>query len=218
MQGPYLRKYGVETTINFTLYGTAGTELKVDAAHASGDTKIMKDEAAEGNTTNAFTDEGQGYSIVLTATEMQAARIVVYVVDQGTKAWIDTAIAVETYGHASAMHAVDLDDSVRAGLTALPNAAADAAGGLPISDAGGLDLDAALAVLTAALAELSQGIPSATPTLSQAIMLLYMKLRNKTTTTDSELGIYNDAGTKIAKATLSDNGTTFTKEEMISGA
>jgi hypothetical protein len=32
-------------------------------------------------------------------------------------------------------------DVVRLGLTALPNAAADAAGGLPISDAGGLDLD-----------------------------------------------------------------------------
>jgi len=40
---------------------------------------------------------------------------------------------------------VDLRDSVRAGLTALPNAAADAAGGLPISDAGGLDLDTQLA-------------------------------------------------------------------------
>ena len=38
--------------------------------------------------------------------------------------------------------AVNLEDSVRMGLTALPNAAADAAGGLPISDAGGLDLDA----------------------------------------------------------------------------
>lgn len=36
---------------------------------------------------------------------------------------------------------VDMNDGVRAGLTALPNAAADAAGGLPISDAGGLDLD-----------------------------------------------------------------------------
>lgn len=38
---------------------------------------------------------------------------------------------------------VDFDpqDTVRLGLTALPNAAADAAGGLPISDAGGLDLD-----------------------------------------------------------------------------
>jgi hypothetical protein len=35
-------------------------------------------------------------------------------------------------------------DAVRFGLTALPNAAADAAGGLPISDAGGLDLDTVL--------------------------------------------------------------------------
>lgn len=40
---------------------------------------------------------------------------------------------------------VDLFDSVRGGMTALPNAAADAAGGLPISDAGGLDLDTKLA-------------------------------------------------------------------------
>ena len=36
---------------------------------------------------------------------------------------------------------VDLFDAVRGGMTALPNAAADAAGGLPVSDAGGLDLD-----------------------------------------------------------------------------
>lgn len=33
-------------------------------------------------------------------------------------------------------------DAVRGGLTALPNAAADGAGGLPVSDSGGLDLDA----------------------------------------------------------------------------
>lgn len=39
----------------------------------------------------------------------------------------------------------DLEDAVRGGMTALPNAAADAAGGLPISDAGGLDLDTKLA-------------------------------------------------------------------------
>jgi len=36
---------------------------------------------------------------------------------------------------------INLEDAVRGGMTALPNAAADAAGGLPISDAGGLDLD-----------------------------------------------------------------------------
>ena len=39
----------------------------------------------------------------------------------------------------------DPTDATRLGLTALPNAAADAAGGLAISDAGGLDLDAKLA-------------------------------------------------------------------------
>ena len=45
------------------------------------------------------------------------------------------------------VHLVTYDpfDSVRMGMTALPNAAADAAGGLPISDAGGLDVDAILA-------------------------------------------------------------------------
>lgn len=142
MQGTLLRKYGASATINFHLFKVDGVDFRINANHASGDTKIMKDEGAEANTTNGFTDEGQGYSIVLTATEMQAARVVVYVVDSATKAWLDTAIIIETYGHASAMHALDLDDSVRAGMTALPNAAADAAGGLPISDAGGLDLDA----------------------------------------------------------------------------
>jgi hypothetical protein len=39
-------------------------------------------------------------------------------------------------------------DGVRLGLTALPDAAADAAGGLPVSDAGGLDLDAKVGALT----------------------------------------------------------------------
>jgi len=41
--------------------------------------------------------------------------------------------------------ACDPFDAVRLGLTALPNAAADGVGGLPISDAGGLDIDAKLA-------------------------------------------------------------------------
>ena len=109
MQGPFLRKYGVQTTVDFQLYEIDGVDFKVDAVHASGDTTVMKDEGAEANTANAFTDEGQGYSIVLTAAEVTAARIVVYIVDQATKAWLDTAFVVETYGDASAMHAFDLD-------------------------------------------------------------------------------------------------------------
>ena len=114
MQGPFLRKYGVETTINFQLYDTDGASFQTGAVHAAGDSVIMKNEGAEANTTNAFTDEGTGYSLVLSATEMQAARIVVYVADQTSPAiWIDEAIVVETYGNASAMHAFDLDTATQ---------------------------------------------------------------------------------------------------------
>ena len=72
--------------------------------------------------------------------------------------------------------------------------------------------------LTAAIAELAQGVPTATPTMKQALMLLYMAMRNQTLTTASEYGIYNDAATKIAKAALSDDGTTFTRAKLASGA
>lgn len=108
MQGVHLRKYGVEAKIDFELYEVDGVDFRVDAVHAAGDTKIMKNEGAEANTTNGFVDEGKGYSITLTAAEMQAARILIYVVDQGTKAWLDKSISIETYGHASAQHAFDL--------------------------------------------------------------------------------------------------------------
>ena len=61
--------------------------------------------------------------------------------------------------------AYDPFDTVRLGLTALPNAAADAAGGLPISDAGGLDLDAQRSDVAAILVDtgttLDARIPSA---------------------------------------------------------
>ena len=44
---------------------------------------------------------------------------------------------------------IDLNDAVRGGMTALPDANADAAGGLPISDGGGLDIDTFLATIVA---------------------------------------------------------------------
>jgi hypothetical protein len=114
MQGVFLRKYGVETKIDFDLYEPDGSDLKTDAVHAAGDTKIMKDEGAETNTTNGFVDEGQGYSITLAAAEMQAARIKVYVIDQtNPKAWLDTTLVVETYGNANAQHPFDVEKAVK---------------------------------------------------------------------------------------------------------
>lgn len=61
---------------------------------------------------------------------MQAAKVRISVADSATKAVEDTFFEIDTYGNASAEHAIDLDDAVRAGLTALPNANAEAAGGL----------------------------------------------------------------------------------------
>lgn len=146
-QGIHLRKYGVEATIDFDLYEVDGVDLRVDAASATGDINLVRDGAVEEQLdADAFVDEGRSYSLVLSAAEMNAARIIVYIVDQsGTKVWLDKALIVETYGNASAQHALDLDDAVRGGMTSLPNAVVDAAGGLPISDAGGLDLDTKLA-------------------------------------------------------------------------
>lgn len=99
----YLRQYGEATTINFALWDyTTGKDLVTTAAHAAGDTTVMLDGAAPGNTSNGFVDKGTTYSLALTAAEMAAARIVVTCADQGTKAWMDMAWVIETFGHQSA--------------------------------------------------------------------------------------------------------------------
>jgi hypothetical protein len=111
MASHYLRKYATATTVDFELYKLDGTGLKVDAASATHDIKIMKDEGAEADTTaDAFVDEGQGYSLALTATEMTAARVVIYIVDLSSpQVWLDKVLIIETYGHASAQHRDVLD-------------------------------------------------------------------------------------------------------------
>ena len=68
-----------------------------------------------------------------------------------------------------------------------------------------------LALLNAtAIPELTS-IPSATPTLFQALMLLYMSLRNNHTASGSQEVICNNAGTTVTTASLSDSGTVYTK-------
>jgi hypothetical protein len=106
----FLRKYGVETIIPFSLYKLDGTGLKVDAASASGDITVIIDEAAETSlTADAFVDEGSSYSITLSAAELQCKHVIVHVVDQTSpQAWLDKTLTVETYGNASAQHIFDL--------------------------------------------------------------------------------------------------------------
>jgi hypothetical protein len=57
-------------------------------------------------------------------------------------------------------------------------------------------------------------VPSATPTMRSILMLLYMAIRNKRTASTTEEKIYNSSGSVIGTATVSDSGTTFTKENF----
>jgi len=131
-----LRKYNTATHIYIPIVKRAVVDFAVGAdwTPAAGDVKISKDGGAAANVTNLPTAIAMGntayWDFSLTATELQAAKIVVTVADAATKAVEDQSFIIVTYGNASAEHAIDLDDAVRAGLTALPNAAAEAAGGL----------------------------------------------------------------------------------------
>lgn len=132
----FLSKYGVARHIYVPIVKRAVVDFAVGAdwTPAAGDCKISKDGGAAANVTNLPTAITMGntamWDFSLTATEMEAAQVVVMVADSATKVVEDQSFLIETYGNASGQHAVDLDDGVRAGLTALPNAAAEAAGGL----------------------------------------------------------------------------------------
>lgn len=113
----YRRELGSETAI------TPSNATAVNAAHSDG----------------AFIHIGDGYyRLDLPDAACASSSGVRGVLVHG----VATGMVVQ--GEYVVLTGYDPYDSVRAGLTALPNAAADAAGGLPISDAGGLDMDAIL--------------------------------------------------------------------------
>lgn len=106
-----LRKYGEAATIVFPLVDRGTLDFEsTPVTFAAGDVKIIKNEGAAANTTNLPAHEGNGiYSLALTATEMQAARIAITLIDTATKTWEDQAIILSTYGNASGQHEFDLD-------------------------------------------------------------------------------------------------------------
>lgn len=129
-------KYGTQTDFRFPMVkrGVVDLAATADWTPATGDTKISKDGGIYANTTNnpaAVGGTGSiGWKLTVTATELQAAEVNIQIVDSATKAVEDQFLTIYTYGHASAKIQADLSDVVRLGLTALPNAVAEAAGGL----------------------------------------------------------------------------------------
>jgi len=150
--------------------------------------------------------------------------------------------------------AYDPYDTVRLGLTALPNAAAAASGGLFTrgtgagqinqSNNGRIDVDVAAiannaitaaataadfsaevnaevvdALATDTYAEPGQGAPGATISLAAKVGYLYKAWRNRHTQTASEYALFADDGsTKDHEAAVSDDGTTFVRAEVTTGA
>ena len=164
----------------------------------------------------------------------------------------------------------DPEDTVRLGLTVLPNAAAEAAGGLytrgtgagqinqaangtvdantvrvgnTVQTAGDIParLPAALTAdgnikadtlriggtlqtagdigaITAAQSEPGSGAPAANATPLTKIAYLYKAWRNRSTQTATAYNLYSDDATTVdQKATVTDNGTTFDRNEIVAG-
>jgi hypothetical protein len=150
-----LRKYGVATHIYIPIIKRSSVDYAVGAdwTPAAGDVKISKDGGAAANVTNLPVAIAMGntamWDFSLTATEMQAAQVMITVADSATKAVEDQFILISTFGNASGQYQVDLSDVVRMGLTALPNATPGAAGGVFIAGS-----NAATSVTTALTANI----------------------------------------------------------------
>ena len=68
-------------------------------------------------------------------------------------------------------------------------------------------------------AEMAQGDPPAVPTFEDMISHIYFRMINKCETTADEDAVFDTGGSvKLFKATIGDNGTTFSRSKYVSGA
>ncbi len=114
--------------------GVVDFAVSADWTPAAGDVKISIDGGAAANVTNLPTAITMGNTAMwdysLTTGELTGKKIRITVADSATKAVEDVMFEIDTFGHASAQEVVDYTDGTRMALAALPNAAAEAAGGL----------------------------------------------------------------------------------------
>lgn len=110
--------------------------ITAETGEAGGQPQVSSDGGAWTNTgIGTLSAIGNGrYYADLTQTLVQTAGTLI-------ETRYKSANTAECPGDSVQVVAFDPNDNVRLGLTALPNAAADAAGGLVISDAGGFDID-----------------------------------------------------------------------------
>jgi hypothetical protein len=130
-------RYGVAEVFNFKLYNADGT-LDTDEVDAGTEVSLSCNEGAETTATNDFADEGNFYSISLTAAELQCERVAVVVAATTTEVFF-----IQTHSNSSAF--TPTYEANVASVTSGAIAAADFAAGAIDATAiatGAIDADA----------------------------------------------------------------------------
>jgi hypothetical protein len=121
----FISKYGVAVHVYIPMIkrGVVDFAVSADWTPAAGDVKISKDGGAAANVTNLPTAITMGNTAMwdysITATEMQAAKVMVTIADSATKAVEDSMFTIWTHGNASGQYQVDFADSTAFGLSRL---------------------------------------------------------------------------------------------------
>jgi hypothetical protein len=190
------------------------------APPSTGDFQVSVDGGAFANlgTLPAVTPAGGvAVKITLSQAETNGDNIIVRCVDAAGAEWCDLMLDIQTvtrqlddlaYPSGSIASVTGAVGSIAAGgitATSFGTSAIDAAALAPDATT-----EIATGILATALAELTAD-PGVTPALKDAVMLVYMALRNKRETTATADKIFNSAASNIMTAVVSDDGTTFTK-------
>jgi hypothetical protein len=121
-------QYGQQCRIYFTLYDSNSPWRSYMTVPAATDVNVVKDGGTGANATNSVARVGRQCSLLLTATEMQAACVCVEVNDADSpKLYMDETIVIPTFGNASAF----IEPNTLATYFTNPPAAADGNGRSP---------------------------------------------------------------------------------------
>lgn len=199
---------------------TIGTATAVSNTVNASVTSINGDTVAASNFESDY--DGTGYSkanstigTCTTNTDMRGTDGAYTGTPPTTAAIADAVWDEATSGHSTAgTTGKALTDILEDTGTTLPTQITN------LNDLSAADVNAEVVdvIRTDALGEPTQGNPGATISLADKVNYLYKAWRNKSTTTATQYSLYNDAGSTIDhKATLSDDGTTATVDEVVTG-
>ena len=100
-----LRKYGTSAFVDFSLFDPTGANLLTSASFQYGDLIIKKDNSTETSAVFLPQDDGSGYYLNLSASELTCKRLKIFIQDTSNpKVFLDTSMVVETYGDTNSEH------------------------------------------------------------------------------------------------------------------